>query len=193
VEVVPDSNKRALVVLAFLGLTVSACGDDPFLVRWEENPLQALVFSLDREPYDIPRPSAFNMLERRTVILEDPQSQGRWDFAVERQGNAMVLLPPRALGVTSQAGIAAIPQTAFADVLQAPADTAMYSTRQPVPIELGTTYVIRTHQQPGFFGGFCSYYGKVEALEIDVAGGTLRFLHDVNPDCNNRSLIPPRR
>ncbi len=188
----PHSKLRFLAALLVAGALASACGDDPFLVRWEENPLQATVYTVNREPYDLPRPSAFHMMERRAVILEDPQSQGRWDFAVERQGDGLVFLPPRVLGVTSQAGVAAIPQAAWVDVVMAPADTAAYATRTAVPIELGTIYVIRSHQQPGFFGRLCSHYGKVEPLEIDVEAGTLRFLHDVNPDCNNRSLIPPR-
>jgi hypothetical protein len=172
-------------------MLLAACGDDPFLVRWEENVLEALIYSIDREPYDFPRPSAFNMLERRTVILEDPSAQGRWDFAVERQGGSMVLLPPPVLGVTSLAAIAPIPQTSLESVTMAPADTMVYVTQEAVPLEMGTVYVIRTHRQPGFFGRTCQFYGKIEPVEIDAVGGTFRFRHDVNPDCNNRSLIPP--
>jgi hypothetical protein len=190
--VIPEVKIRMFGILAGVALVLSACGDDPFVVRWEELPLEAVLYSLDRDAADIPRASAFHMLERRGVIVEDPQAQGRWDFAVERQGDGMVLLPPRALGVISRAGIAAIPQVRFEDVIEAPRDTLAYSMEAPVPVQMGTIYVIRTHQQPGFFGQICHFYGKVEPLEIDLEAGTLRILHDVSPDCNNRSLVPPR-
>jgi len=174
-----------------MGTLVAACGGEDFFVDWEENPLEQVLYSLDREPEGALRQTAFNMLERRGVIVEDPTAQGRWDFALDRAAGTLVLLPPQALGVTSRAAITAIPGTTFANVREAPGDTLVYSTTQPVPVQLGTVYVIRTHQQPGFFGEFCFFFGKIEPIEIDVEAGVLRFLHDVSPDCNNRSLVPP--
>jgi hypothetical protein len=182
---------RQIGSLVTLAVLVAACGGEDFLVDWEENPLEQVLYSLDREPEGTLRQTAFNMLERRGLVIEDPVAQGRWDFAVDREAGRLVLLPPQALGVTSRAAIARIPGTTFANVIEAPSDTLVYSTNQSVPVELGTVYVIRTHQQPGFFGQFCFFFGKIEPIEIDVEAGILRFLHDVSPDCNNRSLVPP--
>jgi hypothetical protein len=181
---------KTRIVMSMVAATLAAaCTDDPFQVRWEENPLEAVLYSLDRE--ELNRPSAFHMRERARVVVEDPLTQGQWDFALDRDGGALVLLPPRALGVTSRAAIAAIPGVAFEEVREAPGDTLLYSTREPIALALGTVYVVRTHQQPGAFGQACFYYGKVEPLELDQEAGVLRFLYDVSPDCNNRSLVPP--
>jgi len=75
---------------------------------------------------------------------------------------------------------------------RAPSDTLLYVTDKPVPVELGTIYVVRTHEQIGSYGRICVYYGKLEPLEIDLQAGVLRFLQDTSPVCNNRSLLPPR-
>lgn len=182
-------TKRLLLPAALLVLT-SACDDDPFLVRWEISPEEAVLYALDRGVVN--EPSAFDLLTESIVIVEDPRIDGDWDFAVDRLGGQMVLLPPSVLGVTeSGVGIAPMPGMAFAEVTRAPSDSLLYVDDEPVPIDLGTVYVVRTHEQRGSFSRTCVYYGKVQALEIDAAAGVVRFLHDTSPDCNNRSLIPP--
>lgn len=180
--------------LAFATLLLVGCDeDDPFAIPWEAEPLESVIYTLDREPEGVVRPNGFNLLERSGVAIEDPAALGQWDFALERTqgGDGLVLLPPRVLGVVSRAAIVAIPGVGYDDVRTAPADTLLYTTDAPVPVEIGSVYVIRTHEQPGFLGQFCSFYGKIAPLEIDLVQGTLRFLHDVNPDCSSRSLIPP--
>lgn len=181
--------RRTLLFVILLALVLTGCGDDPFQIDWSENPRERVIYSLDRDERN--RPSGFAMRSGERVVIESPEAIGRWDFALDRQDGELVLIPPRFLGVNSDAGIAPIPGVEFAEVREAPADTASYVTREPVPIELGAIYVIRTHQQPGAFGQRCNYYGKIEALEADAAEGVLTFLFDVSPECNNRSLIPP--
>lgn len=168
---------------------LSACGDGPFLFRWEENPLEAVLFSLDREEFN--RPAGFNMLEGRTIIVESAQATGAWDFALDRQDGQLFLLAPRLLGIPNRAGIVEIPNARFEDVREAPSDTARYVRDRPVRVNPGSIYVVRTHEQVGAFGMICVFYGKFEPLEINAADGVLRFLHDTSPDCNNRSLVPP--
>jgi len=184
--------QRSLFLSSVLPLILLAglvgCGDDPFRVVWEENPIETTLFSLDRE--DLNRPSAYDMLSRRRVVVESPQAQGQWDFAVDRRDGQMVILPPRALGVTSDAAVAALPGFSLDEVREAPRDTLMFVTREPIPIEFGTVYVVRTHQQAGRFGQRCNFYGKLEAVEIDSEAGVFRFLNDTNPECNSRRLVP---
>lgn len=184
-------NRRllpALLLGVILLLTVTACGDDPFRIQWSENPQEATLYAMDRQ--ELNRPSAFDMLQRRRVVLESPQTQGRWDFAVDRQGGSMVLLPPQALGVTSRAGIAPMPGVSFEDLREAPSDTTLYITREAVPLAVGNTYAIRTHEQRGRFGQFCTYYGKLEVMSLRPEDGVLIFRHDTSPECNSRRLIP---
>ena len=184
-----QSASVRLLSLALLGVLLSACGDDPFVLRWQQNPREATLFSLDRP--ELNRPQAFDMLQGRRIIVQSAQEDGRWDFAVDRQNGEMVFLPPRTLGVVSAAALAPFPNVSFDELRDAPADTAAYISREPIPIRTGILYVVRTHQQPGAFGQFCFYYGKLEPLEVNPETGTVRFLFDTNPDCNNRSLVPP--
>lgn len=183
-------NLRTCVPLLTLALLTAGCGEDPFVVQWEEGPEETLLYSLDRE--EMFRPSAFNMLSRGEVIVEAGDTQGAWDFAVDREGGVMVLLPPRTLGIFSGAGIAPIPNARFQDVTEAPDSPTAYVEDEPVALELGTVYVIRTREQQGIYGETCNYYGKIQALNIDQVAGILYFVHDVSPVCNDPSLIPRR-
>jgi hypothetical protein len=179
----------SLACLAVLGVVLWACGDDPFRLQWQENPRERVLFTLDRP--ELNRPQAFDMLQGRRVVVQSATEDGSWDFAVDRRGGEMVFLPPRTLGVPSQAALVPFPGATFEELREAPRDTAVYISREPVPIRQGTIYVVRTHQQAGPFGQRCFYYGKVEPLEVDLQAGTLRFLFDTSPDCNNLRLVPP--
>jgi hypothetical protein len=185
------SGLRRTIMLAaiFLPLALAGCGEDPFLFRWEENPREALIYSLDRPERN--RPAAFEMLSGERVVLESITTAGRWDFALSFEGGELVLLPPRALGVQAGAGIAPFPNTRFDELRSAPADTLLYVTDAPVPVRMGTLYVVRTREQVGFYGERCRYYGKVQPLEINLEQRTLLFRFDTSPDCNNPSLVPP--
>lgn len=180
---------RTFPFAVLLAVTLSACGDDPFRFQWSENPREASLFSLDRQ--ELNRPSAFDMLQGRRVVIEHPGAAGRWDFALDRGGDGFVFLPPRTLGVTSRAAMVPLPGISFEDLREAPADTALYVSRAPVPVVEGRVYAVRTHEQPDPFGRTCVFYGKLEVLEPDFEAGTLSFRFDTSPDCNNRSLVPP--
>lgn len=182
---------RATALAATLVVLVGsfACGDDPFLVRWVENPREVTLYSLDRPEVNLP--SAYNFIQRESVRIESAQATNRWDMALDSDGEDMYFLPPGALGVDSRARIAAVPGSTFEEVVEAPADTARYSASDPVPVELGTIYVIRTREESGNFGQRCVYYAKLEPLEIDAEQGILSFVYDASPACNNRRLVPP--
>jgi len=180
--------RTSIFLVATLVLLLAACEEDPFRVQWEASPRQTILYALDRE--EIFRFSAFNIRQRAPIAIEDLFSQGQWDFAVDRQGGQMVLLPPRVLGVLSSSAIAAIPGVRFEDLRDAPSDTTLYVSRSPVPVQAGTVYVVRSHQQTDRFGQLCVFYGKIEALEVNLEQGTFRFLHDSNPECNARNLVP---
>ena len=85
-----------------------------------------------------------------------------------------------------------LPQRPFVRSVRLEESTRRASpTKDAVPAELGTIYVVRTHEQLGSYNRLCVYYGKLEPIEIDVTLGTFHFRHDTSPDCNNRSLVPP--
>jgi hypothetical protein len=175
--------------VALAGIAAAACGDDPFAVRWAAQPDTVLLFSLARPELNLL--SAFDFRNRARLRVEQPGATGRWDAALDTRDGQLVFLPPRVLGVESRAGIVPIDSLTFDEVVAAPADTAVYRTDVAVPIALGVTYVVRTHQTTaGFFGTLCVYYAKLEPLEVDVAAGTLRFVFDGARVCNDRGLVP---
>jgi hypothetical protein len=176
-------------LLATLALSLLAACEDPFAANWTAAPDTARLYSLARPEINLP--SAFNFNFRTAVIIESAGSSGSWDLAVDTQGGGLVFLPPGALGINSRARITALPGVRFEDVLEAPADTALYVSRTPVNVTLGTTYVVQTSQSSGSFGQRCVFFAKLKPLEIDVNGGILRFLFDANPFCNDTRLVPP--
>jgi hypothetical protein len=178
-----------VTVTAAASLGSPACGDDPFAIRWTENPDTVTLYSLARPERNLL--SAFSFLTRTAIRIESATATGTWDMAVDTRGGEIVLLPPGALGVTSRARIAPLPGTTFAEVIEAPADTLLYTADQPVPVTMGTIYVVRTNQYQGSFGTRCTNYAKLEPLVIDPSGGTLSFVFDASPVCNDRRLIPP--
>jgi hypothetical protein len=179
----------ALVCLA-LSLTSGACDDDPFGFRdWEARPDTVLLYSLGRPELNLP--SGYNFNRRTLHRVEAANSSGQWDLALGSEEGRLVLLPPRALGIDTRAGVAPLPDESYDGVREAPGDTASYVTTEAVPVEVGRLYVVRTNQAPGQFGQTCSWYAKMEPLEADPELGFIRFRLDSNPVCNSRDLIPP--
>lgn len=183
--------RRTSIALALAAVTLTsvACGDDPFQIDWQLAPARVLLYSLARPELNLP--SAYNLNRRRTVQIESPGATGTWDFAVDTREGELVFITPTVLGIESRAGIATRPNETFEDIREAPADSAAYVTDEPVPIQVGTLYVVRTGESPGAFGARCVYYGKVRALNLDLVTESVEIEFDTNPVCNDRALVPP--
>ena len=182
-------SRTAVFAVVALWTVAAGCGDDPFQIRWSENPDTALLYSLARPELNLV--SGFNFRSRLPVTVESATSTGTWDMAVDTRGGEIVLLPPGALGISSEAAVAELEGRTFEEVIEAPEDTAAYVSTEPVLARMGSVYVIRTNESIGGFGRRCVYYYKLEPLAIDPQGGTLRFVFDGSPVCNDLSLIPP--
>ncbi len=180
----------SVLILPLLA-SVMACDDDLFKINWVENPDTVYLYSLARPELNLL--SAFDFISRVPVRIESPNSTGKWDMVLDTQGGDLVLLPPGAIGVSdSKARIVPMGDMEFDEVRRAPSDTTLYIGDEPVPVEIGHIYVIRTRQQAGLYGQRCVYYGKFEALEMDPVAGTFTFMFDVSPVCNDRKLYPPK-
>ena len=179
------SLSGALVVL----LTATACDDDPFAFKWTDIPDTVLLYSMARPELGLV--SAYSFFEGLELEVEVPGAAGQWDIAIDTRGGEIVMLPPPVLGIFSEAEIATFENSELADVTEAPRDSLRYVSDQPVPIEFGNVYVVKTNRSPGSFGRSCRYHAKLEAVDIDPIGGTLTFRHVTNPVCNDRDLIPP--
>jgi hypothetical protein len=183
------STPRTAAVVAALAVALAACGRDPFSIPWSDTPDSAKIYSLERPELNIA--TAFGFYDGLGVAVESPTATGRWDAALDTQDGELVLLPPGALGITSKARIATIPGMTLDDVTEAPGDANQYTADQPVPVVAGTVYVIKTGARPGSFGATCSYYSKMEPIEIDLAEESLTFRYVTSPICNDRDLVPP--
>lgn len=182
---------RLPAVLAAVGIVagVAACGDDPFAIRWVETPDTVTLYSLARPELNLE--SAFDFRNRQAVVVESPSATGSWDLAVDTRGGQIVMLPASVLGVDSRAAVVPIPGQSYEELVEAPADTALYIHDRPVPVELGTVYVVRTRRTVGSFSSRCFYYAKMQPLSTDVEAGTFTFFYDAARVCNDRRLIPP--
>jgi hypothetical protein len=179
-----------LVLLPILGLA-TACDDDLFQVNWVENPDTAFLHSLARPELNLL--SGFDFISRAPIRIESPEATGKWDMVLDTHEGELVFLPPGAVGIVgSKARIIPMGDMEYDAVRRAPSDTNRYVSDEPVPVEIGHIYVIRTRQQAGFYGRQCVYYGKFEPLEQDPVAGTLSFVFDVSPVCNSRKLYPPK-
>ena len=180
---------------AAIGIAVlvagSACGDDPFSIRWQLQADTVLLYSLARPQPNLDSGFNFRRGEIGPVRIEAATATGTWDVALDTRGGQLVFLPPGALGVSSRARVTALPGMSRLDVLEAPSDTTVYSADEPIVVETGTVYVIRTDRTLGASGISCVYYARLEPVMIDVAGGTLTFVYDASPVCNSLRLIPP--
>lgn len=174
----------------FTVAALGACEEDPFGFNdWTLAPDTAFLYSLARPELNLP--SGFNLNTRQRIRVEAAGSTGAWDFLVNTEDGEIVLVTPTAVGLDTRAAIAPIDDETFESIRVAPGDTAVYVRDEPVTMELGHLYVIRTNVQTGQFGQRCIYYGKLEPVEIDVMGGTFRFRYDSSPICNSRDLVPP--
>jgi|TARA_B110000438_G_scaffold159471_1_gene152707 hypothetical protein len=168
---------------------VAACGDDPFAFDWTDNPDTVLLYSLARPELNLV--SAFSFFKGIPVQVEAAGVTGSWDLAVDTRANELVLLPPGALNVIGKAAISTLENMTLADVTEAPADTLDYVDDQPVPVTMGTVYVVKTNRAKGSYGQTCVYYAKLTPVIIDVTGGTLTLEYVTNPVCNSQDLVPP--
>jgi hypothetical protein len=192
--VTPPSSQRArfgfLTAAVAAILSFSACDDDPFNFNdWTAAPDTVVIYSLDRPELNLP--SAYSFYRRGVHRVEAANSSGQWDVALDTREGGLVLLAPRALGIDATAGIVPMPDQRYDEIREAPADTSLYISDEPVPVVVGQLYVVRTNEALGAYGQRCSYYGKMEPLAADPVLGILEFRLDSNPICNNRDLVPP--
>ncbi len=180
---------RVGAVTAALLMGLTACDEDPFVFRWNATPDTVRIYSLARPEPNLP--SGFGFLERSLIRVETPGATGTWDVALDTENGALVLKPPGALGITARAGIASLGAVPFDDVDVAPGDTLLYELDDPVVMETGRVYAIRTNRRTGNFGSTCVYYGKLEPLTVDATAGEMEFRYVRSEVCNNRSLVPP--
>jgi hypothetical protein len=181
--------RRVIVPLLVLVLAASGCDENDSFFAWTASPDTAVLYSLSRP--ELTLLSAFNFNQRSTVRIETMGAGLSWDIALDTRGGQLVLLTPGALGLESHARVARLPGMTFDEIIEAPEDSLLYSETQPVPLDLTSAYVVRTDLRGSPYGGTCVFYAKLQPLTIDVAEGSLKFVFDASPLCNDRMVVPP--
>ena len=185
-------SRRPLHVVALLVASVfgaTACGENIFDIKWTTaNVRTVLLYSLARPELNLP--TAFDFVDRVTLRIHAPGVTGSWDLVLDTQDGQLVFLPPGALGLTSEVMVLAMPGMEFDDVLKAPKDSTLYTKDQPLLVDTGTVYVLRTHKGTSRFGVACVFYGKLQPVAVEQALGTVAFQYDVNRLCDDRGLVP---
>jgi hypothetical protein len=180
-------------VVAFVGalmVSLTGCGENIFDLKWSQARVDTVfIYSLARPELNLP--SAFDFVNRITWEVEAPGATGLWDLLLDTKDGQLVFVPPGGVDVASAAMILELPETAFDDVVRAPKDTTLYSKDVPVIVKTSSVYVLRTHRGQNQFGVPCSFFGKIHALDVEPAGGSVRFEYDVSTLCDDRALIPP--
>ncbi len=177
----------ALLVTSVLGST--ACGEDIFDVKWVNSSVQTvLIYSLTRPELNLP--SGYDFVNRNPIEVQRPGATGFWDLLVDTRDGELLFFPPGALGIESEVMILALPDTTFDAVIEAPQDSTLYTKDQPLLIQPGTVFILRTHVGASQFGVPCAFWGKIETTEVEPALGTVVFIYDVSPLCDDRGLVP---
>lgn len=181
---------RLSVLLIVTAAALSAaCNDTLGVQPWNDVPDTTTLYTASRIDL-MGQPSAYDFANLTPVRVEASGAADNWDVVVTGTGQ-LQLTPAGAFeGQTSRAGIATISGTSFADLKDAPSDTAAYSAN-PVNVTAGGVYVIRSRRVACSFTTDV-YYAKVTAVTVDATRGLVTFAFVRNPYCGNRSFVPPK-
>lgn len=191
----PSSFVRTLSALAIAALVFIGCEDPYGPEDWEAVPDTVSLFSLSR-PEHQNLPSGYDLLpgyNGQRLAVEIAGASGNWDFALI-DGEGTLQLIPAGINkeLASGAGIALLDEGDFDEVKRVPGDPSRYKDAEAVPLELGRVYAVRSRSYYAYTGENCMLYGKLAPVEIDLDEGELRFEIIRNPNCNDRSLVPPK-
>lgn len=175
---------RALAVL-LLGAAAWACGSTFGLNRVPvpEQPTEATLS--DFRTSGLRDASAFDVL---TALPVRTDLSASWDFLYYVLPDGTAQLRPRnvVLGGSSDAGLQHSDQ-AFDAISQAP--DGGYTTDRPVVIAKGDVLTGVSRADPGF-ATRCRHFFKMEIESIDATAGTVTFKTLINPNCEQRILVP---
>jgi hypothetical protein len=114
----------------------------------------------------------------------------QWDFAVRIQSGQLVLVPAQGIGVTgSRAALTPpIAGAVFEDLREAPGQRT-FSVDSAIAMVEGAVYVARSREATGSFGSACVQFAKMQALDVNVAAGTVHFRVVTNERCGDPRLV----
>lgn len=184
---VHNIHGRLLLGVIAITIGVAACGSSTAVdtIANPDDPTEAVLFDfLDQ---NIRNPSGFDILASSPVRLD---SNTRWDFLFQIRQDGTAHLRPRGVIIDESETDAGLQQLTitFDEVRSAPTDG--YERLRATTIEEGDVLAMQSQRDANLEPVRCRRYGKMEVLTIDVAAGTVTFRHLINPNCENRNLVP---
>lgn len=179
---------RNSIVLAVVAVSLALAGCDDSLAPQRrpvpEEPSEVTLFEF--RDSDLRDPSAFDAIIGQAVRTDQTSE---WDYLFALRASGAAELRPRnvVLGGGSVAGLQVVEQE-FGQLDQAPENG--YRTGSAVAVSEGDVLAGRSRQDPSLAQLGCNYFLKMEILSVDPAAGTLTFRHLINPNCNQRNLVP---
>ena len=143
------------------------------------------LYSLSRAEHAT-RPGGYDAISLNPLVIENAGVPAfSYDFLLaEDDAGALVFLPTGYFpDATVRPGILRVDTASFAGFRRAPRED--YVEEEPVPVEVGGVYAIRTRTT----ARGCPLYGKLEVLAA-TAEGTVDFRILRNPNCGDRDLLP---
>lgn len=182
---IPVPTRRTALIALAAAVALAAC-EDPFASQRPLPPEPTTVSLGDFRTAPLDARTAFRMSERVPV---PPNQVPDWDFAFWVTEAGAPQFRPRGTIVdgTSEAGLAPV-DDGFGALSEAPLDG--YVTAEPVPVDSGEVYAVRSRPDPTVRATTCRRYGKIEVTSVDPEDGTVTFRHLVNPNCEQRDLTP---
>jgi len=185
------SGMKAALTSGVLALVATAaCNDSLGPPTWDPTPATTVIYSLSR-PDLVGKPSAYDFVGLRRLVIEAPGSTGGWDIALAEQSGNFVFLPVGMFpGIDDDVLVAETTARIMANVKKAPSDTTEYS-RGPIPVRRGEVYIVRTRQESCVTFGRGPFYAKFQVLSVDPSLGSVELAAIRNPYCTDRALTPP--
>lgn len=130
--------------------------------------------------------SAFDVLGGRVARVDQTDA---WDFLffITEEGEPQLRPFGAVTGRASDAGLQKV-ASSFEGLRVAPEEG--YERAASVPIAEGDVLAAVSRRDPTLQVIRCRRFAKLEILEVDLAGGRLRFRHLINPNCELRGLVP---
>ncbi len=183
---------RSAVALA-AAFAVLACGDSTdFDFRRPSEPLDATLFDLVDGPLD--RASALDVVSGSGRNVGRPRAvrvdqSGEWDVAFAVLEGQAVWLPRGFFDAfEASSGITRLDR-GFEEIEEVPGDRQIYEEQDPVPVEVGATYAIRSRNDPALQLP-CRLFAKLEVQELEMDPPRIRTRFLWNPNCDQRIVVP---
>lgn len=180
-------RRRSAVVVPLLGLSLMACGPDPFapVARSENIDADVQVWALTGSPINYPTAL---LVAQRFAVRPDPSGSFDIGFDINPAGELVVLPVSRMispLGGTRAVGFI-VPTAAYADITEAPRDG--WAVDSTIALNQGDVFLVRVVTQFCAFESSQDIYAKYRVDSILPAERRIRLTGRINPNCGFRSF-----